>query len=196
MFVVIAGQVALLGNGVPEVVRGPDEILGPGGVFGFSAMLTERSIGPRAVAVGSATVARIPAPLAGAAFATRRGARFLAETMSRSPRGTSVPSYGSVDELVERDPLVVDSSTAVGEVARLMTERGVPAAVVPIGAGCFGLVTDAVLRAQVLVGGRPATTPARDVMDTTAPTVGEVARCRTSSPSARIRKYAMTPTNA
>ena len=170
VFVVVAGQVALLGNGVPEIARGLDEILGPGGVFGFSAMLTERSIGPRAVAVGSATVARIPAPLAGPAFATRQGVRFLAETMSKRPTGTSVPSYSSVDELVVRDPLVVDGSTAVGEVARLMTERGVPAAVVPSG-GQFGLVTDAVLRAQILVGGRPASTPAQDVMDTTAPVV-------------------------
>ena len=135
-------------------------------------MLTERSIGPRAVAVGSATVARIPAPLAGPAFATRQGVRFLAETMSKRPTGTSVPTYSSVDELIVREPLVVDGSTAVGEVARLMTERGVPAAVVQIGGGQFGLVTDAVLRAQILVGGRPASTPAQEVMDTTAPVVG------------------------
>ena len=52
-----------------------------------------------------------------------------------------------------------------------MTERGVPTAVVRIGAGQFGVVTDSLLRARVLVDGRPATTPAREVMDTTVPTV-------------------------
>ena len=76
----------LLWNDVRQVPLDPAEILGPGGVFGFRAMLTERSIGPRAVAIGAATVARIPAALAGPAFATRRGARFLAETMVRRDR--------------------------------------------------------------------------------------------------------------
>ena len=40
-----------------------------------------------------------------------------------------------------------------------------------LGAGRFGLITDAVLRARVLVDGRPLTTPAREIMDTTAPVV-------------------------
>ena len=51
-----------------------------------------------------------------------------------------------------------------------MTDRGAPA-VVRLGAGRFGLITDAVLRARVLVDGRPLTTPAREIMDTTAPVV-------------------------
>ena len=96
-------------------------------------MLTERSIGPRAVAVGAATVARIPASLAGPAFATRRGARFLAESMVAESmvtgRRTDVPSYSSVDELIEREPLVVDPATAVGDIARQMTDRSAPAVV-------------------------------------------------------------------
>ena len=85
-------------------------------------------------------------------------------------RRTEVPSYSSVDELIEREPLLVDPDTAVGEVARQMTDRSAPA-VVRLGAGRFGLVTDAVLRARVLVDGRPLTTPAREIMDTTAPVV-------------------------
>ena len=85
-------------------------------------------------------------------------------------RATDVPSYSSVDDLIEREPLLVDPDTAVGEVARQMTDRSAPA-VVRLGAGRFGLVTDAVLRARVLVDGRPLTTPAREIMDTTAPVV-------------------------
>ena len=76
------------------------------------------------------------------------------------------PTYSVVDELIVREPLVVGPGTPVGEVARRMTEAGLPVAVVRIGDGCFGLVTDAMLRARVLVAGRPATTPVRQVMDT------------------------------
>ncbi len=80
-----------------------------------------------------------------------------------------IPSYSVVDELIEREPLVVGADTPVGEVAALMTERNVPFAVVPVGAGRFGLVTDAVLRSRVLVTGRPAGTPVHEIMDLTAP---------------------------
>ena len=41
----------------------------------------------------------------------------------------------------------------------------------PVGDGGFGLVTDALLRARVLVAGLPSTTPAGLVMDTAPPTV-------------------------
>ena len=170
VFVVVAGQVAVLWNDSRQASSDPDDILGPGDVFGFRAMLTGRSLGPRAVACGAATVARIPAALAGPAFATRSGARFLVETMVPARRATDVPSYSSVDDLIEREPLLVDPDTTVGEVARWMTDRGVPA-VVDLGGGRFGLITDAVLRARVLVDGRSASTPASEIMDTTAPVV-------------------------
>jgi CBS domain-containing protein len=170
VFVVVAGQVAVLWNDSRQASSDPDDILGPGDVFGFRAMLTGRSLGPRAVACGAATVARIPAALAGPAFATRSGARFLVETMVPDRRATDVPSYSSVDDLIEREPLLVDPDTTVGEVARWMTDRGVPA-VVDLGGGRFGLITDAVLRARVLVDGRSAGTPASEIMDTTAPVV-------------------------
>ena len=142
VFVVVDGRVNLLWSDGQRLPAGPGEILEPGAVFGFSAMLSERSIGPRAVAADAAMVARIPAPLARPAFASADGVRFLADAMSTGRRGVEIPSYSTVDELVEREPLVVDGNTSVGEVARRMTERGVPAAVVRLGAGQFGVVTD------------------------------------------------------
>jgi CBS domain-containing protein len=165
VFVVLAGRVHLWMD-----VERAAEVLGPGGVFGYSAMLTERSVGPRVVAAGAVEVARIPVALAAPAFASRRGARFLAETMSATQhRGGSIPSYSIIDELIEREPLVVGADTPVGEVARQMTERDLPFAVVPLGVGRYGLVTDSLLRARVVVGGLPAGTPAHEIMDTTAP---------------------------
>lgn len=174
VFVVVAGRVRLWFD-ADQVTEEAAEVLLPGGVFGFSAMLTERFIGPRAVAAGATTVARIPASLAAPAFASRRGARFLAETISAGTMSTAqrhapgIPTYSVVDELIEQAPLVVEANTPVGEVAERMTEQDRPVAVVPIGVGQFGLVTDSVLRVHVLVGGRPAGTPVHEIMDTTAP---------------------------
>ncbi len=172
VFVVVDGRVRLWTD-ADHVTEAADTVLGPGGVFGFSAMLTERSIGPRVVAAGTTTVARIPAALAGPAFTSHRGARFLTETMAATARRPAgIPSYSTIDELILRKPLVVEANTPVGEVARRMTEQDVPAAAVKVAAGRFGLVTDALLRSRVLVGGRPASTPAHLVMDMSPPSVG------------------------
>ena len=183
VFVVISGRV-LVWNDADPGTADPDEVRGPGGIFGYSAMLTERSVGPRAVADGEVVVARIPASLAAPAFASRTGARFLAEHATAARRVPAAPTYSVVDELIVREPLLVEGSTPVGEVARRMTEEGAPAAVVRLGPGesgsgesgsgksgpgGFGIVTDRLLRTRVLVEGRSADTPARLVMDTTAP---------------------------
>ena len=171
VFVVLEGQVHLW-NDADSRAGGPDEIVAPGGVFGFSAMLTECSIGPRAIANGVVAVVRIPAGLAAPVFTSSRGARFLAQMVSSARRAVpAAPTYSLVDDLIVQKPLVVEPTTSVAEVARRITEQGVPCAVVRLGPGRFGLVTDSVLRAKVLVGGQPPSTPAGSVMDTTVPTV-------------------------
>jgi CBS domain-containing protein len=167
VFVVVSGRVLVWNDAEPGTTD-PDEVRGPGGIFGFSAMLTERSVGPRAVADGEVVVARIPAALAAPAFASRTGARFLAETATAARRVPAAPSYSIVDELIVSQPLLVDAATPVCDVARRMTEAGVPAAVVRLGPGepGFGLVTDRLLRTRVLVEGRSGDTPAQLIMDT------------------------------
>ncbi|HEU5000539.1 MAG TPA: putative nucleotidyltransferase substrate binding domain-containing protein [Lapillicoccus sp.] len=170
VFVVVSGRVDLWDDR-SRVAGAPDEVLGPGGVFGFSAMLTESSVGPRAVAGEPSTVARIPESAAGPVFASRHGARFLAERLAAAPPAVeSAPTYSTVDELVRRAPLIVAPDTTVADVARAMTEQELPCAVVDRGVDGFGLVTDARLRERVLVGGMPASAPVRDVM-ADAPTV-------------------------
>jgi len=169
VFVVLEGHVHLWNDG-DRRAEGPDEVVAPGGVFGFSAMLTERSIGPRAVAAGEVVAARIPAALAAPVFTSRRGARFLAEIMSSArSRVPAAPTYSLVDDLIVRQPIVVEPSTPVVEVARRMTAEGQPYAVVGLEGGRFGLVTDSLLRAHVLVEGQPPSAPAHSVMDTSAP---------------------------
>ena len=169
VFVVLEGHVHLWNDG-DRRAEGPDEVVAPGGVFGFSAMLTERSIGPRAVAAGEVVAARIPAALAAPVFTSRRGARFLAEIMSSArSRVPAAPTYSLVDDLIVRQPIVVEPSTPVVEVARRMTAEGQPYVVVGLEGGRFGLVTDSLLRAHVLVEGQPPSTPAHSVMNTSAP---------------------------
>lgn len=180
LFVVLDGRVELWGS-VESVPDAPDETLTRGGVFGFSAMLTQRSIGPRAIAgADGARTARLPASAVRPAFSSTAGVRFLAEQLSgapTAPASTAYPSYGVVDELIVNTPILVSADTAVGEVARQMTERGLPYAAVQLADGEFGLVTDAVLREQVIVAGRSSDTAVAQILDRPALTtrVGESA---------------------
>jgi len=170
VFVVLTGRVDLW-HDADALGEAADQHLGPGGVFGFSAMLTERSLGPRAVAVDAVTVAAIPESAVEPAFASRQGARFLAAQGAAARSRGGLSSYSLVDEIIETHPLEVDADDPIGEVAAAMTRRGTGYAVVPLEDGRFGLVTDALLRSRVLVEGRQACAPAREVMDASVPTV-------------------------
>ncbi len=171
LFVVVSGRIDVW-NDADHVTGRADETLGPGEVFGFSAMLTERSVGPRAVAATDAQVARIPADIAVPAFATRQGARFLAEIVAASMRREpTVPTYSLVDDLIPSPPIVVEAGTSLAEAARLMTERGVGCVTVALPAGGFGLITDDLLRRRVIVDGMPAATAAEHAIVGPAPTV-------------------------
>lgn len=156
MFVVLSGQVQLW-NSVPAPVDDADEILGSGGVFGFSALLRNEPIGPLAVALGPVRIARIPSEAVTPAFSSAAGLRFLAQHLpSAVVGGSSQSPYGIVDQLIVSTPLVVEPTATVAEVAVSMTHRGSRYAVVKWGDGGYGLVTDALLRAEVLAKGRSA----------------------------------------
>lgn len=164
VFAVLEGRVHLW-NDADNHTGSPDQVVTPGGVFGFGAMLTESSVGPWAAAAGDSVVARIPADLAAPAFATRRGAKFLAEIVAATvPRASTAPTYSLVDELIVSPPLVVDPGTPISAVARRMTDENTPCAIVRSPDGRLGMVTDSMLRTAVLVDGRPASTPAAEVM--------------------------------
>ena len=170
VFVVITGAVDL-GNDLQRNDQPADERLGAGEIFGFSAMLIKRSVGPLAMAVDSVTVAAIPASVVEPAFASGAGAQFLAEQGTVVRQRVAVSPYSLVDELIVTEPLIVDEADPIAEVVRSMTERGSPCAAVQFGNGRFGLLTDGQLRRRVLVEGLPATAPVREVADSNVPTV-------------------------
>ncbi len=176
LFVVVEGEVGVW-NDRDRLLQIPDERLVEGDVFGFSSMLTERSVGPRAVASGPTTVAVIPGSAVAPAFTSTVGARFLAEHMSAAiRRGAQRPTYNLVDDLIGAEPLVVDRTSTAYEVAcrlteRQRTDRHLPCAVLELGDGRYGIVSDALLRRHLIVDGRPGSTPVAELVDGRAPTV-------------------------
>ena len=171
VFVVLSGEVDLW-NHADRVNEPAEERLGVGSLFGFSAMLTGQTVGPRAVAVGAVEVVRIPGSAVLPAFTSPRGARFLAgEVSAVLRRSEGPPGYTRVEDLVVSPPLEVEPGAEVGDVAREMTEQGHGYAAVRRREGGYGLVTDALLRRRVLVEGRPASTPVAEVAEVDPPTV-------------------------
>lgn len=164
VFVVIQGRVGLWNDA--DLLAGPaQERIEPGGLFGFSAMLTGQPVGPRAVALRPTTVARLPEVAVLPAFTSRGGTRFLAREVSTALHGRAAPTYTTVADLVRTRPLVVAGTDAVGQTARAMTEADVGCCVVTLPDDRLGLLSDRLLREGVLVPARPPETPVSEVAD-------------------------------
>ncbi|RNI21560.1 putative nucleotidyltransferase substrate binding domain-containing protein [Flexivirga caeni] len=171
LFVVLSGRVGLW-NSRDALGHDAQELIGAGGVFGFSAMLTGRLIGPKAVALAPSSTAFVPAEQVTTAFSTTSGAKFLAEQIALSQGGGPLhdSSYQVVDDLIVNPPLIVTPDAPAREVARRMTEHGVRYAAVQLPDDSWGIVTDRSLRIRVIVDGAPMDAPASQVMDHPAAT--------------------------
>ena len=165
VFVVVEGRVGLWNDA--DALAGPaQERLGPGELFGFSAMLTGQPVGPRAVALRPTTVARLPEAAVLPAFTSPGGTRFLAREVSEALHGgTTAPTYATVADLLRTRPLVLAATATVTEAVRSMTEQDVGCAVVALPDDRLGLLTDRLLREEVLAPGRPLDTPVAEVAD-------------------------------
>jgi CBS domain-containing protein len=164
IYVVLSGEVDLW-HDQDRVTEAGDDRFVAGEVFGFSAMLTERAVGPRVIATTSASIAVLPGHLVEPAFHSRRGARFLADYISRL-RGlsTAAPAFSTVDNLLATTPVVVGPDTPVADVARQLAHRDVHCAVVEFGDTTYGIVTDGMLGRRVVGDGLSPDAPARAVM--------------------------------
>jgi CBS domain-containing protein len=94
-----------------------------------------------------------------------RHRRRLASGPAGDYRGDVALFVHGVADLVKGQPLTCGPDASVAEVARHMTSQGVDAVVV-VGrdGGPIGIVTDRDLRAKVIAGGLPPTTPVTHVM--------------------------------
>lgn len=170
VYMVLAGKVGLWHE--VESRGHPDDTEERGAFFGFSAMLTGRSVGPRARALSDAVVARIPGPVADAAFQTPAGARFLTEhLLSFADRARNLPGFATVGALVDQEPTVVDADTPLVEVGRMLTERRQPGVVVQMPDASYGLVTDGSIRRLVLAEGLSRSAPASECLSRGVPVV-------------------------
>jgi CBS domain-containing protein len=149
----------------------PDKTEGVGGLFGYVAALTRAAVGPQAVAVGTVIVVRLPADLVAPAFASRRGARFLAqEVHATNERAVGVPAYTLVDDLIARPPLVIEPQSRLAEAASRMVAADLGYAAVRTADGSYGLVTDATIR-RVVAADRSTRAAVAEVMSLDPPTV-------------------------
>ncbi|MGU3294332.1 DUF294 nucleotidyltransferase-like domain-containing protein [Williamsia sp. M5A3_1d] len=169
--VVITGEVGLWS--LPDHLDGePDEILGPGGVFGYFSLLTNAARGPRAVALSASSVCRIPSDSVHAVFSSMAGARFLAGQLRLPRRVDPVrPRGGIVDELIRTAPVVGTPTMSVSEAARLMTERRRDYVVIPADDGTVGVLTDSDIRSRVVAAGHSGDIPVSRVVTPRARTV-------------------------
>lgn len=170
VLVVLTGTVELW-HDPSRLHEAPDDRLVPGGLFGYSAMLTERSIGPRAVASSATEVARIPADAAARAFVSRQGARFLAETLMA--RHAPLPAAGmssGVEDLLRAPPPLIDATSTAADAAHAIGADGRGYAAVRLDDGTYHLVTDASLRQRIIVEGLSTDVPVTEVLDPTPPT--------------------------
>lgn len=171
MFVVLTGRVELW-NAPVAGGEDADEVLGTGGVFGFSALLSRALVGPLAIAAGPVRLVRIPASAVAPVFSSAAGVVFLAQNLTpNAVRSSAQAGYVVVDELIYSDPVLAEPSMTVTQVASLMTERNSKFAVVALDDGEYGLVTDASLRSRVTAEGLPSTTTIGAAMTSPAPWV-------------------------
>jgi CBS domain-containing protein len=170
LFIVWEGRVDIWSHR-DRLTELPDKTEGVGGLFGYVAALTRAAVGPQAVAVGTVVVVRLPADLVAPAFASRRGARFLAqEVHATNERAVGVPAYTLVDDLIARPPLVIDRGASLAEAASRMVAADLGCAAVRRPDGGYGLVTDATLR-RVIAAAGPTSTAVGEVMTLDPPAV-------------------------
>ncbi|MCA0158489.1 DUF294 nucleotidyltransferase-like domain-containing protein [Tsukamurella sp. M9C] len=171
-FVVLAGRVGVWNFPAvsPTDVGDVDEVVGPGGVFGYVVILVGAKGGPRAVALSDVTLLRLPAWAVGDMFSTPAGAAFLATELAKPTTAVSADEIRerTAGEIVRRPPVVCPPTVTVQEAATAMTAAKSGYILVENAARePLGIVTDHDLRARVISVGRPVTDPVTAVM--TAP---------------------------
>jgi CBS domain-containing protein len=156
------------------------DLLGSGELFGHASMLSGLPLGFAAVAVGATTCLRLPADAVRPVLGQPAGLRYVARSLLSSlctdpllpdPDDRSASSAERPVRDLLRAPLVRASPTLpIREAAQRMTECRASAAVVPLGDGRVGILTDHDLR-RVIAEGRDTAAPVSTAMSAPAWTV-------------------------
>ncbi|MFI8567165.1 DUF294 nucleotidyltransferase-like domain-containing protein [Rhodococcus sp. NPDC078407] len=175
VWVVRTGRVVIVHPEDTSPADGPIDSIGPGGVFGFSALLAGGTVEFRALATEPTTVLRVPGALVRPLFATPTGLAFLADavTSAATPRSVAVEGSGgrTVGELLSAPAVFTSVGTSVRDAVRHMTEQGSSYVLVPLRGSRHGIFTDRDLRVRVVAAGIGVDTPIEHVMTSPAETV-------------------------
>ncbi|GAB3126050.1 DUF294 nucleotidyltransferase-like domain-containing protein [Tsukamurella serpentis] len=171
-YVVLEGRVGVWNfpTTATEEAGDVDEVLGPGGVFGYVVILVGARGGPRVVALTEVVLLQLPAWAVADMFSTPAGAAFLATELAKP--SLRVPGdevrERTAGEIVRRAPVTCAPDVTIQQAATTMTAAKSGYVVVESELGePLGIVTDHDLRARVISVGRSVSDPVREVM--TAP---------------------------
>lgn len=175
VWVVRTGRVVITHLDDTSRTEAPIDIIGPGGVFGFSALLSGGTVEFRARATEPSVVLQLPGALVRPLFATPTGLAFLADAVNSSSAYRGGPVEGSagrtVGELLSAPAVFTPVGTTVRDAVRHMTEQGSSYVLIPLRGSRHGIFTDRDLRIRVVAAGIGADTPIEKVMTSPAETV-------------------------
>ena len=154
------------------------DLLGEGELFGHASMLSGLPTGFEARAGEDTVCYRIPAEVAQEPLSRPAGLRFVARSLLE-PSGTraaprSRPSRASTRRcsrsasLIRGEPVVCRPDTPIREAAEMMTAAHATSAVVDLGDGSLGILTDHDLRTRVVAAGLTGDAPVSVAMSAPA----------------------------
>ncbi|MGZ6779262.1 MAG: putative nucleotidyltransferase substrate binding domain-containing protein [Mycobacterium sp.] len=169
VWMVRSGQVTLLASADATSI----DTVEPGGIFGYTPLLTGGGMEFVARTTKPSTLIRLPGAPVQAQFAKPAGLAFLASTawnVSRADRPTIAPTTDSrpVGELVHGDVLLVGPDTSIRDAVCRMTEHHVSYALIRLPGGELGIFTDRDLRTRVVAADRSIDAPISQVMSAPA----------------------------
>ncbi len=166
-------------NGAVEIVFDGHvlDLLGEGECFGHASMLSGLPTGFEARAGEDTVCYRIPAEVAQEPLSRPAGLRFVARSLlepwAEGAGATSTepglePPLQPVGALIRSEPVVCRPDTTIRHAAEMMTAGHSTSAVVDLGNGSLGILTDRDLRTRVVVSGLSVDTPVSAAMSAPA----------------------------
>jgi CBS domain-containing protein len=155
------------------------DLLRPGELFGYAAMLADLPTGFAARASEPTVCLSLPAEVSRPLLARPEGLRFVTRTILGRPvagrpataeRGAAERAVGT---LLRGPAVVCAPDTPIREAAARMTETGQSAVVVALADGALGILTDRDLRSRVVAAGLPLDAPVSAAMSAPAYTATE-----------------------
>jgi CBS domain-containing protein len=151
------------------------DLLGEGELFGHASMLSGLPTGFEARAAEDVSCYRIDAEVARSLLSDPAGLRFVARSLLERPSGPVAadvdardPTHEPVGALLRGPAVVCGPQTPISDVVDSMSASRASCAVVDLGDGALGIVTDRDLRTRVLAAGLGGDAPASAAMSAPA----------------------------